>query len=380
MKLLYCIPSLYNAGGMERVISEKVNYLVNVPNYEIAVVTTDQKGKEVQFPLDHRIRLVHLNIDFDGHYSESLFRKYVLHKRKLKIYKKSLVQLIEELEVDICISLCGKEIDFLVDLNVRCKKMAEIHFAMNNRKQFLTSHHKGFIWGFLGEIRTLQLKKATKGLDRLVVLTEADQKQWEQSHQNIVQIPNPNPLVNKDFSSLLNKRVISVGKLDAQKGYDMLVEAWGLVAVKHPDWVLDIFGVGEWDHKLGNRIKELDLVGKINLCGRTSDVVSHYLDSSIYVMSSRYEGMPMVLIEAMSCGLPIVSFDCEYGPGEMIIEGESGFLVALNNLQQLAEKICVLIENESLRIKMGAKALECAKRYSKESIMEKWIELFDQIC
>lgn len=380
MRLLYCIPSLYNAGGMERVISEKVNYLVNLPNYEITVVTTDQKGKEVQFPLDHRIRLVHLNIDFDGHYSESLFRKYILHQRKLKIYKKSLAQLIEELEVNICISLCGKEIDFLVDLDVRCKKMAEIHFAMNNRKQFLTSHHKGFIWGFLGEIRTLQLKKATKGLDRLVVLTKADQKQWEQSHQNIVQIPNPNPLVNKDFSSLLNKRVISVGKLDAQKGYDMLVEAWGLVAVQHPDWVLDIFGVGEWEHKLGTRIKELDLVGKINLCGKTSDVVSHYLDSSIYVMSSRYEGLPMVLIEAMSCGLPIVSFDCEYGPGEMIIEGESGFLVALNNLPQLAEKICVLIENESLRIKMGAKALEGAKRYSKEPIMKKWIELFDQIC
>lgn len=380
MKLLYCIPSLSNAGGMERVLTEKVNYLVNLNNYEITIVTTDQKEKEVWFTLDNRIRLVHLNIDFESHYSESLFFKYILHRRKLKIYKSRLAHLIKELKVNICISLCGKEIDFLVDLDVKCKKIAEIHFSMNNRKQFIISHYKGIFWRFLGDLRTLQLRKATSGLDKLVVLTKADQVQWEQTHNNIAQIPNPNPFLNNDISNLLNKRVISVGKFDAQKGYDMLVEVWSLVAVKHPDWVLNIFGEGEWEQLLRDRIKDLNLLGKINLCGKTIDVVTNYLDSSIYVLSSRYEGMPMVLIEAMSCGLPIVSFSCEYGPGEMIIEGENGFLVPLNNLPKLAEKICVLIENESLRIKMGAKAFECAKLYSKEPIMNKWIDLFNQVC
>lgn len=379
MKLLYCIPSLYNAGGMERVISEKVNYLVNLYGYEVTIVTTDQKGKEVWFPLDHRIRLVHLNIDFDGHYSESLFRKYILHQQKIKIYKKRLVRLIEDLDVNICISLCGKEIDFLAGLPVKCKKIAEIHFAINVRKQFIISRHKGFIWRFLGEVRTLQLKKATKGLDRLVVLTKADQEQWKKSHKNTIQIPNPNPLHNRSVSTLLNKRVISVGKLDAQKGYDMLIQVWALVSAKHPDWVLDIFGVGEWEQMLTNTINQLDLAGKINLRGNTTDVVSQYLDSSIYVMSSRYEGLPMVLIEAMSCGLPIVSFDCEYGPREVVIDGESGFLVAQNNIPQLAEKICAVIENVNLREEMGVKALEGVKKYAKEPIMQKWIYLFEQL-
>jgi len=342
-------------------------------------VTTDQKGKGIRFPLDERIHLVHLNIDFDGHFSENLFRKYVLHQRKIKIYKKRLVRLIEELDITICISLCGKEIDFLASLPVKCKKIGEIHFAMNVRKQFLTAHHKGYIWEFLGAIRTLQLKKATKGLDRLVVLTKADQEQWEQTHQNIIQIPNPNPLVNTQSSTLINKRVISVGKLDAQKGYDILVEAWKLVAVKHPDWVLTIFGEGPWESMLGNRIKELDLVDQIKLHRNITDVVSQYLNSSIYVMSSRYEGLPMVLIEAMSCGLPIVSFDCEFGPRELIIDGESGLLVPPDNLEQLAEKICILIEDENLRKKMGVKALEGVSKYAKEPIMHKWIEFFDQI-
>lgn len=379
MKLLYCIPSLYNAGGMERVISEKVNYLIQLPNYEITIVTTDQKGRGIRFPLDKRIRLVHLNIDFDGHFSENLFRKYISHQRKIKIYKKKLIQLIKELEINICLSLCGKEIDFLASLPVQCKKIGEIHFAMNVRKQFLTSRKKGFFWSFLGEIRTRQLQKATKGLDRLVVLTKADQEQWEQSHRNIIQIPNSNPINNNSVSTLLNKRVISVGKLDAQKGYDMLVEAWAVVAAREPEWVLDIFGIGEWKQMLLDKIKELNLEGKVILHGSTNDVAFHYLDSSIYVMSSRYEGFGMVLIEAMSCGLPAISFDCDCGPSEIIKDGINGFLIEPNNIQLIAKKICVLIEDENLRIKMGLNARESVSRYAKDPIMQQWINLFEKL-
>lgn len=378
MKLLYCIPALYNAGGMERVISEKANYLVNLPNYEISIVTTDQNGRDLRFPLDNRINLVHLNINFDGHYSENLLKKYFLHQKKTRIYKQKLVQLIKELEVDICISLCGKEIDFLADLPVKCKKIGEIHFSMNYRKQFLTARHKGYIWSFLGEIRTQQLKKVTERLDSLVVLTRADQMQWQQSHNNIILIPNPNPLNDKLVSILQNNRVISVGKLDAQKGYDMLIDIWALVAVKHPEWVLDIFGIGEWEQMLLGKIKELKLESSIHLCGSAIDVTSQYIESSIYVMSSRYEGFGMVLVEAMSCGLPVVSFDCEYGPGEIIYDGINGFLIKPNNIRLFAEKICTLIENENLRKAMGNKALESVERYAKETIMQKWIGLFQK--
>jgi glycosyltransferase involved in cell wall biosynthesis len=379
MKLLYCIPELYNAGGMERVITEKVNYLATLANYEITIVTTDQQDKDIRFKLDNRIRLIHLNIDFDSHLNEKLFKKFLLHKRKLKLYRSKLIRIINELGVDICISLCGKEIEFLGNLPVKSKKIAEIHFSMNNRKQFILARHTGFIWSIFGDIRTYQLKKSVINFDKLIVLTNNDFQQWKNTHKNVLLIPNPNPLSNSIYSNLKSKRVITIGKLDPQKGYDLLIESWALVARKFPDWSLDIFGVGEWEHKLRSRIDELSLTTKVNLCGLTDDVLSNYLNSSIYVMSSRYEGLPMVLIEAMSCGLPIVSFDCEFGPSEIISDGKDGFLIPANDITQLAEKICMLIENKSLRMEFGLRAKNSAKRFSKLPIMNQWISLFDSL-
>jgi glycosyltransferase involved in cell wall biosynthesis len=379
MKLLYCIPALYHAGGMERVLTLKANFLASQQNYDITIVTTDQQKKPIYFPLDKKIRLIHLPIDFDAHYDAPILKKYILHNRKLKKYKKELTQLVQEYEIDVCISLCGKEIEFLYKLPVKCKKIAEMHFSMNFRKQFLVARHKGFIWEIIGTIRTNQLKKSVARLDRVVVLTKADQQQWELTHKNIIHIPNPNPLQNQSVSQLNSKRVITIGKLDAQKGYDRLIEAWSLVKAKHPDWRLDIYGVGEWKEMLQNRIIELHLQNQVILHGLTNDVVSKYLESSFYVMSSRYEGFPMVLIEAMSCGLPVVSFDCEYGPGELITNGIDGFLIEQDNIEKLAEAIGVLIDNEKLRIQMGVSAIQKSMLYSVEKIMHQWELLFEHL-
>lgn len=379
MNLLYCIPALYNAGGMERVLTEKVNYLINIPNYKITIITTDQGSKPIRFELDGRIKIVHLDLDFDGHFSENLLIKYYLHKKKLNLYKLNLVNLIKESNIDICISLCGKEIEFLYNLPVKCKKIAEIHFAMNIRKQFITARHKGFLWELLGEFRTFQLKKSVKKLDKLVVLTLDDKKQWEKTHSNVVKISNSNHLNNNFFSNLKSKKVISVGKLDPQKGYDILIDSWKLVNLKHPDWELDIFGVGEQQIMLENKIVEYNLLKTVNLKGSTNDVASQYLNSSIYVMSSRYEGFGMVLIEAMSCGLPVISFDCEFGPREIITEGVDGFLVEPCNSNELAEKIIFLIENNSILQEMGKNGIESVKRFSKPKIMNEWMDLFTSL-
>jgi glycosyltransferase involved in cell wall biosynthesis len=378
VKLLYCIPSLYNKGGMERVITEKVNYFATQPGYEITIVTTDQQGKSICFQLDNRVRVINLNIDFNGHFSANLFKKFILHKLKLKQYKKELLHLINDYKIDICISLCGKEIDFLAKMHLRsCIKIAEIHFSMNNRKQFITSIHKGFFWRLLGAIRTFQLKQSVKNLDKLVVLTKADEFQWRSTHNNIIQIPNPRPFENTIQSKLDSKRIITIGRLDAQKGYDMLVLAWALVAKKHDDWFLDIYGIGEWKEMLEKEISRLNLKEKVILHGVTNDVTSCYKQSSAYVMSSRYEGLPMVLLEAMSYGLPVVSFNCECGPGEVITDGVDGFLVEATNINQLAEKISLLIENEHLRFQMGKQAFTNVRRFDKMPIMQQWIELFE---
>lgn len=379
MNLLYCVPALYNAAGTERVLTEKVNYLAKLSSYKIIIVTTEQMGKPVFFELNNNIDILHLDVDFDSHYDYSLPKKWRLHKRKLKIYRRKLIEIIKEKNIDICISLCGKEIEFLNKLPVDCKKVAEIHFSMNSRKLFMTSHYKGVIWRFLGNIRTWQLRRSVQSLDRFVVLTVQDKLQWEKANVKASHIPNLNPLKNEETAQLENKRIISVGRLDEQKGYDMLIDTWAIVSQKHPDWILDIFGIGKLEAVLQDRIIELNLVDKVNLKGLTKDVVANYLESSAYVMSSRYEGLPMVLIEAMSCGLPIVSFDCEFGPREVISDGIDGFLVKPNDVQALADKICLLIEDERLRKKMGIRALEKSSQYATNAIMPKWISLFEEL-
>jgi glycosyltransferase involved in cell wall biosynthesis len=218
-----------------------------------------------------------------------------------------------------------------------------------------------------------------KSLDKLVVLTKNDLDKWKITHRNVTQISNVNPLNNPEKSKLIAKKVVSLGRLDAQKGYDMLIDVWRLIAANYPDWTLEIYGQGEWYQMLQDKIINYNLQDKVILKGVVSNVEKVYGNGSIYVMSSRYEGFGMVLIEAMSCGLPAVSFDCEHGPREIITDGSDGFLVEPNNIDQLAEKICFLIENEYLRMEMGSNAIESVKRFSKEPIMLKWIETFNQI-
>lgn len=379
MKIAYCIPSLYNSGGMERILTAKINYLANLNKYELFVITTDQKGRPIKFPLDERIKLIHFDIDFDRHYNDNLIRKHLHHKKDIYIYKQKLIKIIDSEKIDVCISLGGKEIEFLSRLPVKCKKVAEMHFSMNFREQFLVSRHSGLIWKLLGKIRTQQLKKCTKKLDKLIVLTESDKKQWEKTHKNVEQISNFIPFDNTTVSNLEHKKVITVGRLDAQKGYDMLIDSWKYVATKHPDWELNIYGIGEWEKMLQDKINKYDLKNQVHLKGSSENIISKYVENSMYVMSSRYEGFPMVLIEAMSCGLPVVSFNCEFGPNEIIKNGVDGFLVENGNIIQLAERINALIENEILRKEMGEKAYLNAKRFSKEIIMKQWIELFESL-
>ncbi|MDD3405418.1 MAG: glycosyltransferase family 4 protein [Sphingobacteriia bacterium] len=381
MKLLYCIPALYNTGGMERVLTEKVNFLAALPNYDITIVTTDHKaGQPIRFPLDKKIQLIHLQLNYADHFAYPLLKKYIVHTQKQRLYKKRLQQLINELDIDICISLCGKEIDFLGDLNVSCKKMAEIHFAMNNRACFLDARHSGFLWKWIGKTRTRQLIRAVKKIDKLVVLTDIDKKQWQnQGCVNVLTIHNPNPLHSPIQSTLEQTRVITIGRLEPQKGYDMLIDAWRLVVVKFPEWTLSIYGSGQDYNLLRQQIKCNQLEKSISLHGTTNNIEAEYSTSSILVMSSRYEGLPMSLIEGMSCGLPVVAFDCEQGPRELITNGMNGFLVPLNDLTALADKLCCLMENFELRKKLGNNAHEYSKQFNTEIIMQQWMRLFDDL-
>ena len=378
MRIVYCIPSLFNPGGMERVLITKVNYLVAEVGYDVTIITTES-GDKPYFELDRRVKLVNFSLDFNAHYNLTLLRKCWLHYKLLRRYKRMLLDFLVDKHIDICVSMCGKEIEFLSRLKCNCAKIAEFHSMMDYRAQILSSQHRGVLWSLLGRYLTWGFIKSTKKLFRFVVLTQDDAKRWKNTNKNIIQIYNPCAIIPKGIPDLSKKRFVAVGRLDEGKGFDYLISAWELVYSRYPDWVLDIFGQGEWYEKLQEEILDKNLSSVVHLCGITKDIAEEFYKSSGCVMTSRYEGFPMVLVEAGMCGLPLIAFDCKTGPREIIFEGENGFLIPVGDVSLLAERICKLIESRELRVRMGKNAMHYAQQFTLDKIMSKWIHLFESL-
>ena len=376
MKILYCIPHLHKAGGMQRILTEKANYFADFKGYEVTIVTTDQMGHPNHFELSSRVNLIHLDIHFDGHFDSAFLKKVIQHVRKIRKYKIELSKIINELRIEICISLCGKEVNFLYQIKGRCKKIAELHFSSNFKKQFIKANYSGILWTILGQILDYSFKRAISKFDRVVVLTSQDYESLNNRCKNLVKINNFSSFAPSISGKLVNKKAISIGKFNSQKGFDLLIDAWEIVSKSHSNWILEIYGEGEWELLLTNKILQKGLSRQIILKGLISEAEAAYLDSSIYIMSSRFEGLPMVLIEAISCGIPVVSFDCESGPREILDDGVSGFLVDPGNIEALASKIIFLIDKPMIRKEMGLNANNRSKHFSKKLILGQWEELF----
>jgi glycosyltransferase involved in cell wall biosynthesis len=221
-------------------------------------------------------------------------------------------------------------------------------------------------------------------LDALVTLTESDAREYREllgPQARVVSVPNAVPDVGGVRAALDpdTKVVVAAGRLARQKGFDRLVAAWAQVARKHPDWRLDIFGHGNAADALQARIDKRKLAGVVTLRGFTDQLHQRFAESAIYAMSSRYEGFPMVLLEAMGCGLPLVSFDCPTGPADIIQSGRNGLLVPDGDVKGLAAALNQLIEDPQLRRTMGAQGVEMAREYAPERIAARWERLFEEL-
>jgi len=380
MRILYCIPHLYNSGGMERVLTQKANWLIAHTPHEITILTTEPtpKGrKDVFFPLDPRVRVVHLNIDFNADYSKSLFSKWCGHMRRMHAYKRALSAYIRAQQIDLCISLCGKEIAFLHQLP--CRTIAEVHFAKDQRRQLLEATHSGWLWSLLGRIRTAQLVRAIRPLERLVVLTEQDKTDWQAAGcMNVVCIPNPCSLdaQERPKSSDKSNTVLSVGRLHEQKGFDLLLHAWESIEAQFPKCSLRIVGEGPKRTELERQIVQTGLQHAA-LAGKSEAIADEYAKAALFVLSSRYEGLPLALIEAMWCGVPCVAFDCPQGPAELLAE-ERGWLAGNGDIQALTRQISyVLTHPEEAQERAMRAQLYARAHYSETAIMPQWVTLIE---
>ena len=381
--IIYCIPHLYNAGGMERVLTQKVNWLIAHTAYAISIVTTEStpEGMPVSyFPLDKRVQIIELNIDFNAEYDEPLLRKFAAHMRKQRIYRRALEQVIRQTQADLCISLCGKELAFLHRLP--CRTIAETHFQIGHRRQLLEATHSGWWWSLLGRIRTRQLIRAVKPLEQLIVLTEADRQDWMKvGCQNVHCIPNPCSLdgqkIQKRPNSSDKKCILAVGRLHIEKGFDLLLEAWQLLEAKHPRWTLRIIGEGDERAALEAQKASLSLQ-HVSLPGRSADITKEYTAADCYVLSSRYEGLPLALMEAMWCGVPCVAFDCPRGAKALLGE-DRGWLVPNGNIEALAQQIGYTLSHREEAQERADKAQRFVwTHYSEERIMPQWIEVIEK--
>lgn len=227
------------------------------------------------------------------------------------------------------------------------------------------------------------IKWRYRRMDALVTLTKADLRDYRSTlpkkPKKLARIPNAVPPMSGEVSRLDAKVVVAVGRMTRLKGFHRLITAWETVAAAHPDWKLRIFGAGPQQDNLAAQIVEAGLEGKVELPGPTSDVGAELEKASIFVLSSRHEGFPMTILEAMAKGLAIVSFNSPHGPKEMITDEVDGLLVKPRTNANLAAAIMRVIEDEPLRRSLAAAALETARTYDVNAVGEKWDELLAEL-
>lgn len=373
MKIVYCIHSVYNPGGMERVLLNKVRWFRENTDWEILVVTTDQNNRPPFYPFPDNVRFIDLDINYSADNGLSPLKKISGYLRRRKLHRKRLAELLDDERPDFTISLYPCESSFIPSLKDGSRKILELHQSKLFRFQYA---RKGLL-GLTDKWRSRQDERIVRRFDKFIVLTEEDRGMWGDI-PNIDVIPNAARAISDSTSDCSSKRVIAVGRLDYQKGFDRLIEAWKIVqrSGKFADWRLDIFGQGEWKEMLEKMIVERGLNRTAFINNPVSDIASEYLRSSILVMSSHYEGFPMVMIEGMSAGLPAVSFDCKCGPRDIIDDGVNGLIVKEGDIDALASALMRLMADDRLRKAMGKEAVKVTDRYSEESVMAKWKQIF----
>lgn len=376
MKLVYCIHSIYNPGGMERVLWNKVVYWTRHTDWEVVIVTTDQHDRPPFYPFPEQVRRIDLGINYSEDNTKSPLEKIAGYLRRRRLHRRRLTELLIRERADVVVSLYPSESSFIPDIRDGSRKVLELHYCKFFRLQY---GRKGLL-GAIDRWRTRQDERIVRRFDKFVVLTHEDQSYWG-ALPNLEVIPNAAMHLTDHFSDGSARRVIAVGRLDYQKGFDRLIRAWNLVqrSSRFADWRLDIFGQGEWHDMLQGMIDERGLAATMHLCRPTTQIGDEYARSSLLAMSSHYEGFPMVMIEAMASALPVVSFDYKCGPKDIIRPGENGLLVRDGDEEGLAQALMTLMEDDALRKRMSQRAREVVKEYSEEAVMARWMRLFTSI-
>ncbi|KAF2335140.1 glycosyltransferase family 4 protein [Flavobacterium daemonense] len=361
MKLLYIVPKIKNAGGVARVLSIKTNYFVENFGYEIHILSQNENGKPPFYSFNSKIHFHDISLEGNA----VVF---------LKSYQSQVKQKIKEIQPDVILVADNGLKAFVFPFLIKTK--IPIVFESHGSK-FI--EEKPFGNDFLSKTFTKVKYRfkdfAIEKFTKIVVLSEENRKEW--NVENGIVIPNPSWIQTETVSNLKHKKVIAIARNSYEKGLDRLLLIWEKVIKKYPDWTLDIYT--DDVISLENIITDLGIKSNTNIFSFQKNIKEKYVEASIYAMTSRSEGFPMVLLEAMACGLPCIAFDCPTGPRSIITNAENGFLIPDNNIEMYVEKLSFLMENEEVRLKFGRDAKETSENYSVEKIMGKWRQFFEKL-
>lgn len=363
MKIIYLTDQTYLHGGIEKVLSQKANYLADSLGDEVIIITYNQNENLPCYSFSTKVEMIDLHVNYE--IGKSYF--HPVNLKKVPNHRLALTKVLQKLNPDVIISSSfGPDFYFLPFVEKQIPKIKEFHAT-----RFFSS-----------QVDTLKMKMMKMMNDyietkftRLVILNE-DERGFYKS-QNIVVIPNPAEF-DGNVCSLEKKAIISAGRISYQKNFEDLIEIGKKIFQELPDWEIHIYG----DDYVGKQkalqviIDDYHLNKNIFFKGTTSDLKKTFLNYSIYAMTSNHETFPMVLLEALSVGLPVVSYDCPTGPSRIISDSEDSFLVPCKNIDVFAEKLKLLMQSGNLRKEMGQKGIENIKRFSIEKVMLQWKELF----
>lgn len=360
MKIIYVIEDFSIKGGAERIISEKANFLESNYEHEVTIVSIYHDERPQSYELNKNIKLISLDVNFTDN-KGSFIKRNINRTATLLTTIKRFNKVVNDIKPDIIFFTMIIGALILPFCKTKAKRVYESHLARP-----FTLYQKMFIF---------MERKA----DTIVCLTQEDAMNYRKA-KDVCIIPNFIKDISLHVKDYSIKRAIAVGRLEHQKGFDMLIDCWKEVAKAHPDWQLDIYGEGSLHEELQRQITRCGLEGRVVLRGRCENMTEAYTGHSLHIMSSRYEGQPMTLIEAQACGLPSVVFNFNYGAKDIVSNGYNGIIVPQNDLNALSGAIVQMAGDEALRAKYGANARLTADRFNRDRIMEKWRQLINRLC
>lgn len=372
MKIVFIISSLAHVHGVERTFVDKANYLAE-HGHNVTMVTYEQGPHEYAYPISSSVRSVDLDCRYFTIFKYSLPKRLLEARKIKKKFSERIRILINDIEPDVVVT-STYEGDFMKEI-----------VALKNKTRIILESHAAFVAHLKGDNLIAKVRKRLvlneiKKCDLLIALTCQDASYWQRYVKNVKVVANPITCYQEELcqEEKVEGRIIAVGSLQKIKRFDRLIESFSLIADRFKTWYIDIYGEGPDKIELQKIIERCGLVGRVNLKGLSHDIYAEYRRSQFFVLSSDSEGFGLVLVEAMSSGIPVISTDCPFGPSEIVENNVTGLLSKLE-VKDLSEKMEWMITHEAERRKMGCQAHKTAARYQQDVVMKKWEAVYRSV-